>query len=479
MFGYSAVEMIGKRPVTVLHDPAELAALAQEGATRHDCTGESEVDTLIRDASQGGVHKREWTLIRKDGHRFPALVSTVALHQDSGAAGGILGVAIDLSDRRQAEADLIAARQVAEHANQTKSRFLAAASHDLRQPLAALSLYLSVLQSRLPSHETELMSNIQECMSGLSGLLTDLLDISKLDAGVVQPALSDFAIDELLINLGAIHFAEARLKGLQLRTRPSALIVHTDRKLLHRMLGNLIANAVRYTNTGGVLVGCRRHQGKWWVEIWDSGIGIPADKTRVIFEEFRQLGDDSRTRGSGLGLAIVAKSCALLGLAIRVGSRPGKGSMFAVELPQGVACPPLVLPLARQDGQLLRIGLVDDNEQLLQAMVLALEQRGHAVVAGASGAQFFDLIGGQSPDVLISDYRLTEGETGFDVIAEARTRFGAGLPALIITGDTDPKLIREMSAQGISVLYKPLDLDALLQSVHQQVAKSGAAELEN
>jgi len=249
----------------------------------------------------------------------------------------MIGTLTDITERRQAEVELVVAKQAADKANRAKSRFLAAASHDLRQPLLALSLFVGILKNKASPDGGKLVSNIQSCVDSLSELLTDLLDVSKLEAGVIAPNPSDFVLDDLLDTLVSVHSAEAELKGLQLRWRRSEAVVRTDQHLLHRILGNLVANAIRYTSKGGVLIACRRRNGKRWVEVWDTGIGIPADKTEIIFDEFRQLGDDERNRGSGLGLAIVTKAAALLGLEIRLRSRPGRGSMFAVELPPGDA----------------------------------------------------------------------------------------------------------------------------------------------
>jgi signal transduction histidine kinase len=383
---------------------------------------------------------------------------------------GVVGFARDISDWKRTEAELITARAAAEKANNAKSRFLAAASHDLRQPLTALSLFVGVLAQKDPPGCGELVANIQACADNLSELLTDLLDVSKLDAGVVVPRPSDFSIDDLLAAVVSIHSSDAGLKGLRLRVRSAAAVIRTDQQLLLRIVGNLVANAVRYTRKGGVLIACRRRQGKRWIEVWDTGIGIAADQTGIIFEEFRQLGDAAGGRGSGLGLAIVAKTAALLGLEIRLRSRPGRGSMFAVELPAEHSNPPVPALPAEDGARYLRIGLVDDNAMLLQAMVAALGAIGHEVVAASDGARFFERLAGRAPDIVISDYRLGADENGFDVIAAARKAFGDTLPALVITGDTDPAVIRAMAGRGIAVLYKPIQIEALQAAILQATA---------
>jgi len=382
---------------------------------------------------------------------------------DSGRASPSLRLAVtDISERKR-EADLLRqAKAEAERANNAKSRFLAAASHDLRQPLAALSLYMTMLRDRLAPPDQPLLANMKDCIGSLSGLLTDLLDLSKLEAGVVTPNRSDFPVADLLASLASVHGPEAQLKGLRLRCISSAVTAYTDPVLYKRILGNLIDNAIRYTRRGGVLIGCRRRQGKTWVEVRDTGIGIPADKTADIFEEFKQLGDEARTRGSGLGLAIVAKTAALLGLEIRVRSWPGRGSLFAVELPLGQA--PLLLAQEPRGGvcHALRVALVEDNAMVREAFVLGLQGAGHQVVAAATGALVRDELGDLAPDIVVSDYRLGRGETGFDVITALRAAMGADLPAILITGDTDPSLMRSMADRGIVVLHKPVDLETLL-----------------
>ena len=376
---------------------------------------------------------------------------------------GVVVAHEDITELKRAVDEQKAAKAEAEHANHAKSRFLAAASHDLRQPLFALSLYVGMLKNKLSPADVTLANNLTSCVSSLNELLTDLLDISKLDAGVVTPEVRDFPVAEVLDSLISIHTPEAALKGLRLRCAPSRLTVNTDPVLFKRIISNLIANAIRYTESGGVVVGCRRHQRKMWVEVRDTGIGIPKDKIDEIFEEFRQLGPGERNRGSGLGLAIVAKAAALLGLQVRVSSEVGKGSMFSVELPLGRASKAEGRQKSRPRP--LRIALVDDNVAVLTALSCALETIGHDVVAAETGKDLLDRLDGEPPDVVISDYRLADGKTGFDVIATTREVFGEKLPALLITGDTDPKLMRSMADRGVIVQHKPLEIEALQECI--------------
>jgi len=409
----------------------------------------------------GKPFEHEYRIVRPSGEVRWVNDRGQAICDAQGRTERVLGATLDITERRATEDALQKAKAEAERANRAKSRFLAAASHDLRQPLSALSIYVNMLKGSVKPDGQPLVANLKDCIGSLSELLTDLLDLSKLEAGVVAPNRSDFAVADALASLVAVHAPEAQLKGLRLRYVASELTVHTDPVLFRRIVGNLIDNAIHYTERGGVLVGCRRRRGKTWVEVWDTGIGIPEDKTAEIFEEFKQLGDEARTRGSGLGLAIVAKTAALLGLEISVGSRPGRGSVFAVELPHGQA-PVIPAPEPRQAVyRSLRVALVEDNAMVREAFVLGLQGAGHQVVAAASGPELLAGLGSLAPDIVVSDYRLAQGQTGFDVITTLRAAMRADLPAILITGDTDPTLVRSMTDRGIIVLHKPLDLETL------------------
>ncbi|MEY4268238.1 MAG: hypothetical protein RIS90_2773, partial [Pseudomonadota bacterium] len=341
MLGHSARDMVGQISVPQLFEPGELVAraraadlpLTEGGGVSFEALASMALNGLASADSHG---PQEWRVLRRDGSSFPALMMAVALRgSGTNAVSGFLFVIIDVSERSRNRLELQAAVASADKANRAKSRFLAAASHDLRQPLAALSLYLGLLRGQVPSDSLTLMRNVDDCVASLSELLDDLLDVSKLDAGVVAVEASDFSVDTLLRRQLSVHTGPAGLKGLRLRFRPSNFIGHTDPVLLGRIVGNLVSNAIRYTEHGGVLLACRCRAGRWWVEVRDTGIGIPEDQTSHIFEEFRQLGNHGRNRGSGLGLAIVAKTAALLGLQVRVSSRLGRGSVFAVEVPAG------------------------------------------------------------------------------------------------------------------------------------------------
>jgi PAS domain S-box-containing protein len=421
----------------------------------------------------------ELTLLPADG-RAPVVVHIDATRD--GAAQECRLALTDITERKQAENErrraedeLRAAKAEAERANAAKSRFLAAASHDLRQPLSALSLYVGTLEETLPPDERDLARNMKQCVAGLSELLSDLLDLSRLDAGVVVPKICDFSLDSVLGKVISSLAPKARRQRLSLRYRYSDKFGRTDPILFRRIVTNLVSNAIRYTESGGVLIACRRRGGKTWLEVWDTGIGIPDDKTAEIFEEFRQLGNGERNReqGAGIGLTIVAKEAALLGLAIRVRSRLGKGSMFAVELPLGNPVQPAAPRTKRQRP--LRIAVVEDNADVARALSYALTAQGHTPVISPSREGTLALLAGQAPDIVVSDYRLAGSETGYDAIAAMREAFGAALPAMLITGDTDPALMRQMAKSGIAIQHKPLNMESFCSLLTALTDRRGAA----
>ena len=431
-----------------------------------------------RAAAGAEVRDFEFQVLYGDGSSRYLLGNATPLLDDDGRSRGAISAFVDITARREAELAMQAAKSEAERANNAKSRFLAAASHDLRQPLSALALYTSVLDDKLAPADRPVVVNMKACVGSLSGLLTDLLDLSKLEAGVVRPNRCTFPVAEMLANLLSVHAPEADRKGLRLHCRSSSWMAHTDPVLFKRILGNLVDNAVRYTDRGGVLVACRRRQGRTWIEVRDTGIGIAADKTAEIFEEFRQLGDEARTRGSGLGLAIVAKTAALLGLEIRLRSRPGRGSLFAIELPLGHA---RASPAPEPDEfayRPLRIALVEDNTLVRDALAAALRNVGHQVVAASGGTELCARLGTMKPEIVVSDFRLARGETGFDVITAVRTALNADVPAILITGDTDPALMRRMADRGIAVLHKPVDLETLQAYLEDLTYEDEAAAVD-
>ncbi len=368
---------------------------------------------------------------------------------------------LDITRLKRAEADLREAKAEAERANIAKSKFLAAASHDLRQPLHALGLYLAVLSAQLADADRPLMTNLNHCLSSLTELLDDMLDVSKLDAGVVTPRIVDFSLGELIDKVVASHELSARAKGLSVRKVGTTRMGRGDPSLLERVLINFLSNAVRYTRSGGVLIGCRRLEGRLWVEVWDTGVGISEGQTAEIFEEFRQLGNPERSRekGSGLGLAIVRKIASLLGQRIRVASRPGKGSVFAIEVFESQSRDYLVSLPPERSGRILRIALIEDDAQTGEAFGCALGALGHQVVQAGSVAEAVDRLGGIPPDCVIADLHLGGDGRGIEAVNHLRAVFGQGVQAVILAGDAEAAAA--IAAKGFRVLHKPVEYAAL------------------
>ena len=277
--------------------------------------------------------------------------------------------------------------------------------------------------------------------------------------------MTSFALAELLEQIATTHEPSAEQKGLLFRVAPTRLVARTDARLLRQLLANLVANAIRYTEHGGILMGVRRRAGKRWIEVWDSGIGIPADQLEEIFEPFRQLGNPARDqeRGAGLGLALVQRLAKVLGLELRVASRLGRGSLFAIEVPHTALADPSDVAAAGtvRQRRRLRVALIEDQTFVREAMTLGLGLLGHEVVAGEDLAELLAQLNGVAPDVIVADYRLKEGRTGADAIAAVRQCYGSGIGAVVVTGETDPGVVKGIADCGLRLLHKPVRLEHL------------------
>ena len=357
------------------------------------------------------------------------------------------------------------AKAQAEAANLSKTRFLAAASHDLLQPLNAARLFLGALvEIDLPANAVPLVANAETAFESVERLLSALLDISKLDAGVLTPVIEDVPLGPLLRRLMTEFTPLAERKGLSLRLLPTAAVARTDRDMLSRAIMNLISNAIRYTRQGGVLVGVRRDGDGFRVEVIDTGVGIPPEKQPEIFEEFRRLGTDveQKDRGFGLGLAIVERIARILEHPLSVRSVPGRGSRFALRLPASrlrERAPATAPPQAAADrhgmGALL---LVIENEAAIREGMRALLQGwGHGVLTAAAAEPAIDALrrSEERPSAVIADYHL-DGCTGVDAINRVRASLGAAIPAVVITADRTPEVQQELATLGLPVLGKPV-----------------------
>lgn len=355
-------------------------------------------------------------------------------------------------------------KQAAETATQAKSRFLAAASHDLRQPLHAMSLLVEALQERATDEETHrLTQHIASSANAMTTLLNALLDLSRLDAGVVEAKLTCFPLKQVFESLQHQFSPLAKAKGLRLCVHSSQAWIHTDPALLERILANLIANALRYTQTGWVLVGVRHAANdRIKLEVRDTGPGIPEAFQARIFEEYFQLANPERQRdkGLGLGLAIVSRLAKLLGTCVNLKSHPGRGTCFCLDFSRcpaqqetpAIVSPPLVIPLEHA-----LVAFIDDDESILAAMLEIFDDWGIDLAVGENALQVQRELEelGRTPDLILSDYRLKEGLTGIQAIATLRAAFGP-IPAVLITGDTGADTIQEIREAGIPVLHKPV-----------------------
>jgi len=386
----------------------------------------------------------------------------------------------DITERKRAEEALKAAMREAERANRAKSRFLAAVSHDMRQPLQAISMYLGALRyGRGGDGQGDILHDIRLCLDGCNELLDDITDISRLDAGVVVPEFSDFAVADLLEHIATSFRAQAREKGLGFTVMDSSVFIRADQRMLARIMQNLVSNAIRHTEMGRVLVGCRHHDGEADLQVWDTGPGIPEDQREAIFEEFYQIGNEQRDRrlGFGLGLAIVRRQAALMGLPVGFSSTLGKGSMFWVRAP--VAAGPSQPAARPRDATAevrplagLKVLVIDDEPVQLNAARFFLEGQGALVEARAETAEALRCVAqGFRPDVILADYRLGDGITGATAIEMLRSSLGFRVPAIIVTGDTEPQRIADAEASGCLLLHKPVAPGALTQAIVDHAEK--------
>lgn len=373
-------------------------------------------------------------------------------------------------ERRVAEAtaELSRKKEEAEQANVAKSRFLAAASHDLRQPMHALGLFVDNLRGEIGG-SSERVRRLLDGMSGateaMTAMFNALLDISRLDAGVITVAPKDFPVSMLLRRVESMFTPLALQRGLRFSVVDSRAWIRSDPALLERILQNLVSNALTHTLAGGVVVGCRRVGAAVSVQVWDNGPGIPAEHQQKIFQEFVQLANPERdrTKGLGLGLAIVDRIARLLGHAVRVRSTPGKGAMFAVEIARGERgsmehTQAAQLPLIAEQFPGLCVAIVDDDKASVDAMAGLLEQWQCRVIGAESDAKLVEQLRvlGVVPDLLISDYRLRGGRTGIEAIEQVRADLQASVPAILITGDTAPDRLIEAHASRLELLHKPV-----------------------
>lgn len=391
-----------------------------------------------------------------------------------------------ISNLSEKTKELTAQREIADTAAASKSRFLAAASHDLRQPMHALNLYLGALAHfDLPAEARPVLSNVRECAQTMDEMFRALLDISKLDAQAVEINLCIFPIAILLEKIRKEYTPQAEAKGLQFKVMACSAYIHSDPELLERIVRNLVSNAVRYTSAGKILVGCRRSATGLQLHVFDTGSGIAPDHQKAIFEEFYQANNPGRDReqGLGLGLAIVQRLTLLLKIPLQLISQPGQGSVFSINLERAHELQSTLEGHENSNNDDKRtlegslIALVDDEILILNATSLLMKQWGCSVISATSGAELFELLSlsPRVPNALVCDHRLGNGETGVEVIAILRDEFNTDIPAILITGDTSRDQIQKMTVTQFPILHKPLQehilKSALIKLINQDSAE--------
>jgi len=382
-----------------------------------------------------------------------------------------------------------AARNAAEAANRAKSHFLAAASHDLRQPLHALGLFAAALTTRARDPDVQpLVGSLNASVEALEALFAQLLDLSRLDAGALTPERCAVPLASLFERLHADFAPLASTRSLALHVVPTRLAAHTDPVLLERILRNLIANALRYTEAGGVVVGVRRRAGGLRIDVVDSGVGIAAADRERVFEEFVQLGrnarNDSRSRGMGLGLSIVRRLARLLDHPLELASVPGRGSRFSITVPPSAArraradsanVAAAAIADARFDAT--HVLVIDDDPAVVAAMRALFTAWGARVTGAsdASGALGALAAQGAPPDLIVADLRLAGGKSGVDAISALRSHFALALAALIVSGDTSEAARSEVAASGVTLLAKPVVAATLRRAAERALERATAS----
>lgn len=437
------------------------------------------------------IHGAEIRYRRGDGMVTTFSVNSAPIHNGSGDTALAVATFHDISHRKAMEDALRRAKEEAERADLAKSRFLAAASHDLRQPIQSLFLFAESLRGHLdgPAAEAKLL-NLQRGLDALKGLLDSLLDVSRLDANMVEPQIELFDLDGLFDEIETAYASIAADQGLTLTVARGCGAVRSDRTLLGRILRNLVENALRYTPAGGITVDCRQGDGqRVRITVTDTGIGIPPEHIHRIWEEFHQVGNPERARerGLGLGLAIVRRLSGLLGHAVTVESVDGRGSTFVVEVPgaapeETAGAEPAAPPAARHPAaaaaptpecEASRVALVvDDDAIVLMGMETLLEDWGFTVVSATSGDEALARLEseGCTPDLVIADYRLRAGEVGTATVRRIFDRCGP-LPAVILTGETSTDCQLEVTALGLGLAHKPVTPRQLRDAIERQMAR--------
>lgn len=465
LFGYSPERVIGKSMGQLLPQCCPGGYIAH----REEDPGELGVRLIGAEVNLIGR--------RADGTEFPVEMSVSPIGD---ADGNRVAVIRDVTERQRMEIAIVAAREDADRANLGKSRFLAIASHDLRQPVQTLALLNGILRRTLAGPDaTDALNQQEQAIGTMSRLLNALLDISKLESGVIKPEQADFAVAAVFDELHREFASLAQSKGLALQAEECVDCVHSDPSLVGQILRNLVANAIKYTRQGCVRLRCLREQALVRIEVLDTGVGIPADQLRYIFDEFYQVGVETHTArdGFGLGLSIVQRLVKLLDLRLDVRSEVGKGSAFSLELPSGVPQAASLCVDAQRAAALgprtdrPRVLLVEDDAAVRQATRMLLNVEGYHVSAVSSLEEALqDARQEVGIDLLVTDYHLGEGEKGTQVVAALRERLGASLKAVLITADTSSAIKELPRDPHLRVTSKPVKAEELLALLRELLA---------
>ena len=444
---------------------ADLHSLAADGALAADAR-----------AVLANLKPAEREIEAIGGQWFRRRISPYLAH--GGRVEGVVITFNDITNRKHVAEALEEAKCEADIANSAKSRFLAAASHDLRQPLQTLSLLQGLLAKTVQAEKAQtLVARQDDTLGSMAAMLDALLDINQIEAGVIQADLRTFPISEILIRKREEFSYPATAKGLQLRVVDCAQEVYSDPRLLRQIVRNLLSNALKYTETGKVLLGCRWRGAVLSVEVWDTGIGIPASELQAIFGEYHQIGNDARerSRGLGLGLSIVHRLSALLGHRVRVTSREGRGSMFAVEVPFAARLDPTQTRALISMNKAATVAehpqstilIIEDDPDLRDLLRLLLESEGYQVLAAGDGAAALKIVEHEPapPHLLLADFNLPDGLNGLQTVRRIRQDTAQTVPAIILTGDISTKTMREVVAEGCTQLNKPANNEELLRTV--------------
>ena len=459
LFGYTAEEAIGQ-PVTIIIPQDRL---------------DEEREILARIRRGERIDHFETVRQRKHGGLVSISLTVSPVKNAEGSIVGASKVARDITEQKLAW-------KTAELADRAKSSFLAAASHDLRQPLQTLKLLQAALELHHPSGEARnLVTEIGRSLDTMTSILSSLLDVNRLESGNLRPFVSEFSLSEIFESLAGDFAAPVLERGLQLCIVRSELIIRSDRHMLAEMIRNLLSNAVRYTDRGRILLGCRRAGDNVRIEVWDSGVGITEGQLPHIFHEYYQGTDGAERGGFGLGLAIVKRLGDILDHRVEVRSIRGKGTRFFIEVPRGrssVEEPETAPPLhPHNDAFRGSVLAIEDEASVRLALGRLLKVRGVDATIVATATEALTLVSEQGlrPDVLLSDYNLRGSQDGMETIKHLRVALGRNVPAVVITGDIRSETVASISSQGVSVLIKPFSADELLEALRGEEKRASSA----